>query len=292
MTPAQTAEINAHFHRYNAAPLAEFCGLSPTQMHQLMSAPLGVASPVRLRAELPASVLDRVPLLRLIEELLRLVQRENSIKLTAGGALPRKFLHELYAHRLVPEEYVDAGFISINREIDSPVLHTTHIIAMAAGLVKKVHGKLTITKKGQLLQAPAQRPALLRLVLEVFTEKFNWGYFDGFGDDDSPVGQLAWAYSVYLLVQFGPRIHPISFYADNYLLAFPFLLNSVREVPYMTREEKLGSYYAGRVMFRFAKWFGLVEIDEQKFGFQAKPDEVTATALVTELFEVNVGAKA
>lgn len=292
MSPDQIAQIDAHFQRYNEAPLAEFSGLSPTQMHHLMYDPLGSASPVRLRAELPAAVLDQVPLLRLTEELLKLVQREGHIKLTAGGALPRKYLHELYDRGILPDEFVEAGFVKINREIDSPFLHTVHIVATAAGLVKKIHGKLTVTKKGQLFQPPAQRPQLLRLLLEVFTGKFNWGYFDVFGNDDSPVGQLAWAYSVYLLARFGAEARLMHFYADKYLLAFPFVINSVREVTYMTREEQIRNYYSGRVFFRFARWFGLVHIKERKYGPDAEADQVTVTPLVAQLFQVSGGGKA
>ena len=292
MSPRQIAEINAHFQRYNEAPLAAFSGLSPTQMHRLMNDPLGSASPVRLRAELPAAVLDQVPLLRLTEALLQLVQREGHIRLTAGGALPRKYLHELYDHGILPDEFVAAGFVKINREIDSPFLHTGHIVATAAGLVKKAHGQLTVTKKGRLLQAPPQRPQLLRLLLEVFTSKFNWGYFDVFGNDDSPIGQLAWAFSVYLLARFGAEPRLPHFYADKYLLAFPFIIESVREVAYMTREEQLRNYYSGRVLFRFARWFGLAHIKERKYGPDAEADQVTATPLVAQLFQVSGGDKA
>lgn len=292
MNPAQIAEINAHFQRYNDAPLASFSGLSPAQMHALMYDPLGTASPVQLRAELPAAVLDQVPLLRLIEELLRLVQREGHIKLTAGGALPRKFLHELYGHGILRDEFVDSGFVKINREIDSMFLHIGHIIATAAGLVKKIHGKLTVTKKGQQLQPPAQRPQLLRLLLEVFTSKYNWGYFDVYSNDESPAGQLAWAFSIYLLARFGSETRPMQFYADKYLLAFPFIINSVPEVDYMTREAQVSSYYKGRVFFRFAHWFGLVHNKERTYGPDAEADEVTATPLLTQLFQVSKGGKA
>lgn len=292
MSPAQITEINAHFQRYNNAPLAAFSGLSPAQMHHLMYDPLGAASPVQLRADLPAAVLDQVPLLRLTEELLRLVKREGYIKLTAGGALPRKYLQELYDHGILPDEFVEVDSVKINREIDSSFLHITHIVATAAGLVKKIHGKLTVTKKGQLLQPPAQRSQLLRLLLEVFTSKFNWGYFDVFGNDESPAGQLAWAYSVYLLARFGTEARLMHFYADKYLLAFPFVINSVQEVTYMTREEQIRSYYNGRVFFRFARWFGLAYIKERKYGPDAEADQVTATSLVAQLFQVSRGGKA
>ena len=292
MSPVQVAEINAHFQRYNNSPLTAFSGLSPTGMHYLMHDPLGADSPVQLRAELPAAVLDQVPLLRLTEELLKLVQREGHIKLTAGGALPRKYLHELYGHGILPDEFVESGFVTINREIDSTFLHTGHIIATAAGLVKKIHGKLTVTKKGQLLQSPAQRLQLLRLLLEVFTSKFNWGYFDVYGNDDSPAGQLAWAFSVYLLARFGSEERLMQFYADKYLLAFPFVIDSVREVAYMTREEQIRNYYNGRVFFRFARWFGLAHIKERKYGPDAEADQVTATPLVVQLFQVSRGGKA
>ena len=55
--PFQPA-LAAALHRYNDTPQPDFCGLSPAQMHPLLYQPLGPASVVQLRAEVPDEVLD------------------------------------------------------------------------------------------------------------------------------------------------------------------------------------------------------------------------------------------
>ena len=107
MSPNQISDINAFFRRYNAAPLSAFSGLAPAQMHELLYDPWAPASPLRLRPALPSAVLDQIPFFRLTEELLRVVQRDGSIKRTAPGTLPGKYLHELYDLGFIRKEIVD-----------------------------------------------------------------------------------------------------------------------------------------------------------------------------------------
>ncbi|HEX8426642.1 hypothetical protein [Hymenobacter sp.] len=130
-------QVAAHFQRYNTSPQAGFCGLSPAQMHQLLYQPLAPGCPVQLQTAIPDETLDQVPFLRLTEDFLALVQREGAIKLTPLGALPRKYLHELYAHGHIPERGIDTGFIKLSRELDSLSITTLHTVGTEAGLVKK-----------------------------------------------------------------------------------------------------------------------------------------------------------
>lgn len=276
------ADITRRIQAYNSAPVADFCGLSPNQMHTLASNPLEPGSPVALRAALPDEVLNQVPLLGLTEAFLGILQREGSLKLTALGALPRKYLHELYALGLLREADVDSGLIKLNREIDSTALTTVHLNTVLAGLARKAHGKLALTKKGEALRQPEQRPALLRLVLDTFANRFNWAYFDRY--DSATAGQSAWAYSIYLLLKFGDEPRPIQFYADLYQRAFPFVLATFPDVRYMSREQQLASCYSNRVFFRFTHWFGLVEMGERSYRLDGEGTTVAASALLPQLF--------
>lgn len=280
------AEIAAHIRRQNAAPLADFNGISPEQMHQLVRQPLEGTGPVRLQAALPDAVLDQVPFLRLTEELLRVVQREGRIKLTAGGALPRKVVHELYGHGIERSAYIDDGTGSLNREADWSLLHTAHMVAIMAGLLKKVHGSLTLTKTGTGLLAPAQRPALLRAVLVAYTSKLNWGYHDNFDPSASFIGQFAWLFSVYLLARFGTEQLPADFYADQFLLAFPHLCATVTDLPYMSAEYQVRGAYTYRFYGRFGEWFGISKFTSRRWQPQEQPDQVVVRPLLAQLFWV------
>lgn len=280
-------QIAAHFERQNAMPLAGFCGLSPVQMHALLYDPLGPGSPVRLRNELPEAVMMQVPFLLLTEAFLEVVQREGSIKLTPLGALPRKYLHELYAHQFILEEQIEAGYVKLSREIDSLAITTLHTTATLAGLVRKVHGKLTLTKKGTQLLQPGQRPALLRLVLDIFTSRFNWAFHDMYPSPSA--GQFGWAYSVYLLARFGDDLQSIRFYADKYQKALPLLLSDFADATYATPQEQLASCYCVRVFDRALNWFGLVVIKHKKHRLDVESSQVGAAPLLPLVFEVQQG---
>lgn len=141
-------------------------------MHALLYQPLEPASVVQLRADVPGEVLDRVPFLRLTEAFLCLLQRETPLRLTPLGALPRKYLRELYAHGFILEEGLETGLFTLSREIDSLAITTLHQTTQLAGLARLVRGQLLLTRKGGQLLDPAQRPVLWALVLDTFTNRF------------------------------------------------------------------------------------------------------------------------
>ena len=282
MSPDQIAQIDAYFQHYNAAPLPAFSGLAPAQMHELLYDPWGPQSPLRLCPEVPAAALDQIPFLRLTEELLRITQRDGFIKLMALGALPGKYLHELYGFGFIREEAIEAGYVKLHREPDAPGLSTVHHNAVLAGLLRKVHGKLTLTKNGERLRQPAHRTDLLRRVLASFTEKFNWAYHDGYAS--ATAGQTGWAYTVFLLLQFGSEARPLQFYADKYQQAFPFLLADFPATPWQTPAGQLLACYGLRVFERFGHWFGLTSTEGHRLGREQADCMVTPTPLLGQLF--------
>ena len=286
MSPAQIAQINAYFRSYNDAPLPAFSGLAPAQMHELLYDPWGPRSPVQLRPELPAIGLDQIPFLRLTEEFLRIVQRDGFIKLTALGALPGKYLHELYGFGFLREKFIDEGYGKLHREVDAPGVSSVHHNAVLAGLFRKVHGKLSLTKGGERLQQPAHRTELLRRVCASFTEKFNWAYHDGYAAPSA--GQTGWAYTIFLLLKFGTEPHSLQFYADKYQEAFPFLLADFPATPWQTPAGQLLGCYGLRMFAHFGNWFGLTSIEEYRLGRQQADCLVSPTALLGQLFALTV----
>ena len=136
----------------------------------------------------------QIRFLRLTGELLRVVQRDGFIKLTALGALPGKYLHELYGFGFLRQDMIDASYTKLHRETDVPGLATMYHNAERAGLLRKVHGKIILTKNGERLRQPAHRAELRRQVLTFFTEKFNWAYHDAYASPAA--GQTGWAFSM------------------------------------------------------------------------------------------------
>ena len=284
--PSQPA-LAAALHRYNDTPQPDFCGLSPAQMHPLLYQPLGPTSVVQLRAHVPNDVLDQVPFLRLTEAFLRLLQRETPLRLTPLGALPRKYLRELYAHGFILEEGLETGLFTLSREIDSLAITTLHQTTRLAGLARLVRGQLLLTKKGSQLLAPAQRPALWALVLDTFTNRFLWASHDGY--PSQTVGQTGWAYSVRLLARSGEQPHPVSFYAAHYQRAFPFVLAEFTDPAYQTPLEQLTHCYGVRTFERGLNWFGLLGPEPQSAVFHQPDQPLSASPQLAQLFDMQHG---
>lgn len=282
--PAYLSSLPDPFQTHNTTTLADFCGLSPAQLHQLLFHPLEPSCVVQLRTEAPNEVLDQIPFLRLIEAFLRLLHREGGIRLTPLGALPLKYLRELYALGFILEPGVETGVHKLHREIDSLALTTLHHTTRLAGLARLARGQLLLTKKGNQLLVPSQRPALWQLVLHTFTARFLWASHDGHASPTA--GQLGWAYSVYLLARFGAEVRPVSFYAGHYQRAFPSALVDFAGTTYASPAEQLASCYGVRTFERGLNWLGLVSVSPPAPGLARPEYLISVSPLLMQVFEV------
>lgn len=244
---------------HNRAPRRDFAGLSPDEMRYLLYFPLEEKSPVRLRSGIANEVLEKIGFLRLVEEFLKVVKRDGSIKLTAKlGALPRKILIELYDHHFIPHWPIDDGILTLRHEDDWSVMGSLHAIVRLSGLVRKIHGKLVLTKLGEKMLSPKYREQLFRLVFDTFTREFNWAYNDFY--PDFPFCREAFGFSVYLLARFGETERPKNFYAEKFLAAFPMSLMEFDATAYSTPESNFKNCYKIRTFDRFLEWFSFVDL--------------------------------
>ena len=243
----------------NNAPLDDFCGLSPTEMHRLLYNPYGVKSPFGFQDSIEDSTLDLIPFFRLSEEFLKIIQRENSIKLTPLDALQRKVVHELYAHKFIAEDLIESGFSKLSKEQDSVAITSVHQSTLLTGLIKKTKGRLSLTKNGENLLSPHERSNLFIRIFSIFTNRFEWASNDGYPPGD--VGQIGWAFTVYLLDKFGASDNPVEFYGDRYLNAFPKSLALFTPAPWGTPRDHFISCYHVRTFTRFLEWFGFVTVE-------------------------------
>lgn len=276
-------EIETHILAQNNKPIVDFLGLSANQMHYLLYEPFGRDSPVQFRAESDGATLDKISLFRILEEYLKIIRRDKYIKLTPLGALPKKVMVELYDKRFLLDHHIESGLTKLWKEDDCISIRSMRLTAELAGLVKKTHGKLTLTKKSEKLLDTNDRSQLFRLFFQAFTDKYNWGYNDGY--PDQPVGQLGWAFSVLMLHRFGDEPRTSDFYATRYQKAFPHFVRYF-DGGFSTPEEKFRRCYSLRVFERFLFWFGFVEADRQKPFFKSETDTFTRTALLNGIFEI------
>ena len=265
---------------FRNCPVDDFLGFTPTEIDYLIYDTFGDKSPLQFRNDLDNNALDQIPLFRIAEEYLKIIQRDNQIKLTPLGALPKRVIVELYDKRILPDEYIESGILKLWREQDCISIRSARLTTELAGLVRKANGKLNLTKKGVKLLHPENRINLFKQFFQTFTAKFNWGFNDLY---PPPIGQLAWAFSVYMLYRFGDQANPSDYYAEKYLKAFPNFI-SLFEHTYSTPERQFNNCYSIRTFDRFLLWFGFVTVERRKNYLDVENDKFTRTDIVKRIF--------
>ncbi|MCH8558630.1 MAG: hypothetical protein LAT84_12445 [Balneolia bacterium] len=261
----------------NNRPIEDFEGLSAAQMDALEFDLFGEGCPVKLR-KVSSEVYGQVPLLRQVHYIADRIAQSGEIRLSEKGFLPVKLVADIYSQGFLKDELIEKGTSKLYKETDSMSIHLTHILMGLAGIVKKRNGKLSLTKKGEgLLKDDNQ---LLRLLFDTFAQKFNWAYFDGYGE--SPVGAFGVGYTLFLLHKYGAEVRPESFYAEKYFMAFPELIEMVEPSFYRSHDEMAYSCYNLRTFPRFLYYFGLISTDIiRSFTEESK---VSKTELLDKLF--------
>jgi hypothetical protein len=244
--------------------------------------PYGVNSPLGFQESIEDSTLDCIPFFWLTEEFLKIVSREKSIKLTPLGALPRKVLHELYDHKFITEDLIEAGFSKLSREQDSVAMTSVHQSALLTGLIKKTKGKLSLTRDGKNHLSPDERSNLFIRIFSIFTNSFEWASTDGYPPRD--VGQRGWAFTVYLLDKYGSDDHSVEFYGDKYLKAFPKSSALFTPAPWGMPQDHFVSCYHVRSFTRFLEWFGFVTVESTHGVHNAHLDIVKRTKVFGKVF--------
>ncbi|RZJ98927.1 MAG: hypothetical protein EOO46_23400 [Flavobacterium sp.] len=277
------SKIETEIILHNNTPLEEFSGLTPNQMQTLLYDTFGEGSPIQFRKNISDETLDKALLFRISEELLKIVQREKHIKLTKGGALPRKVVIELYEKKFIPEEMIDSGIRNLLREDDSESISLARVISELAGFIVMESGKIILSPKALEMIDNNDRIGLFKKFFETFTEGFHWGNLDNF--TEAPIGQVGWAYSLLLLNKFGEK-KSTDFYVEKYARAFPMLLSSMPGSFPFTPELSFSFCYNHRVFDTFFPCFGFVTFDEIKNKKGKSEFEFRKTDVIQKLFKV------
>lgn len=268
----------------NNAGLPHFEGYSPFEMHHILHFTFGDISPVQL-LRLTDSEYKSIPILNQIKHLTDLIAKNGEIKLTNKGYLPTKVVADIYAQQYIKDEYIESGLSKLYKETDAMSINLTRIIVELSGLVKKRNNRLSLTKTGE--KNVSNNFELLRLIFKVFGSKFNWAYYDGYGDNT--VGQLGFGFSLILLSKYGSVKQLDSFYAEKYFKAFPQLIDDLQPTQFQTIESQAARCYSIRTFNRFLDYFGLIKIDTLK-KFDADIF-ITKTALFDKLIHIRAHSK-
>lgn len=271
-------QLNKVMQEENNRANPKFEGYSPYEMHQILHFTFGAESPIQLQ-KLSDQDYQKIPILNLIKFLAELIRKNGEIKLTAKGYLPTKVVADIYAQGFIQEHYIETGLVKLYKEADSTSVTLTRILLELSGLSKKRNGKLSLTKAADKILP--DNFELLKLIINTFGSKFNWAYFDGYGENQ--IGQLGYGFTLIMLSKYGNQKQSDAFYADKYFNAFPLLLDSL-EPTYGTLEKYSTNCYSLRTFEIFLAYLGIVEIEKIGKGL----DTVTNISK-TELFDKMIG---
>ena len=255
-------EIDRKIYEYNNKPEKKFSDLSPFELHELIHHPFGLNCPIQLHKNINLNILDEIPFFRICEEFLKILKRENFIKLTPLGALPKKVMVELYQYKFITESMIESGISKLSREQDSIAIQNARYVCEIAKLIKKREGKLSLTKNGEKLLE--DRQFLFKLILTTFSFDFNWSINDGYPDE--PIAQYGNLYSIYCLLKFGDKEQKNEFYFEKYKIVFDKFSELFKDEFNIDPKKQFFSCYEVRTLYRFTDWFGFTKTTEKKYG--------------------------
>ncbi|NGZ43969.1 hypothetical protein EWU23_05700 [Cytophagaceae bacterium 50C-KIRBA] len=266
----------------NSSPEEDFLGYSPNEMEYLLYDALGENSPVQFLDDIDDRTLNKMPLFRIVEAYIKIIQREKQIKLTPLGALPRKVITELYDLRFLLDDFIEIGLYKLWKEEDCISIRSARLTAELAGLVRKTNGKLSLTKVAIKLLETNNRQQLFQFFFKAFVNKFPWSYNDGY--PEVPVGQFGWAFSVILLGKFGNEVQTGKFYADLYGKAFPNLYTFFQDDS-SNEDRQFNRCYSIRTFNRFMLWFGFITMEKKEI-ISTCNEPIQSTYILSSVFKI------
>ena len=272
-----------HQTEINDRGIADFDGLSPSQMNVLLNRPLANGCKIELRKDIETCV-QRSPFFRLSEILLEQIEKAGSLKLTAIGNLPVKTCEFICQENLIYWKYMN--YVKKFQEDNVPYLSALKFALIESGLVKKRNNSLSLTTKGlKSIKGPKQE--LFIQLFDYFTIKLHWGnLYDT--EYNSKCGQFGWAYSLVLLSKYGDQQRESEFFSAKLMQAFErklWDLSQKNNANIETRDFHLA--YETRFSECFAGWFGLAELEYKNNGIRYGDSiYLKKSSLFDQLFEV------
>ena len=179
------AFLQRRIAQYNAGPQADLGGLSPHEMHQLLSGDWTGEGPLRLNRELALDQLSGVPLLRTARAVLAGAAQPDGIKATATGNLNRRFVATVIEPAAWPDSMVEEilAYSKVVNELDLWPLHALRVVLQRAKLLTRRKGSFRTTRRGRELLADARAGELYEHLFRTFFRDFNLAYLSVRADD-------------------------------------------------------------------------------------------------------------
>jgi hypothetical protein len=264
--PASLEELQAtltrEIERRNQAPVVAFDGLSPAQMHRLLSDPFDPAG-VLVFNEAPNPVGETAAwqVFTSIREALG----EGGLRATPKGNLPRSVVDAAKAR------YVERGWGEqraffpefVRNERDFIDLYAVRLAAQLSGLINLRQGKWRLSQAHDQIQRRFGDGGVFVALLRGFATKYAWDYMDRYPSAD--IVQRAWGFSLRMLLRHGGAWRSQRDYAELFLAAFPDAERELAQLMVAEGYDRMAprdtciSIFRLRFFERFAALFGLVE---------------------------------
>ena len=232
--------------QYNNVGCDDFEGYSPTEMTDILYQTFSTGHIIQVK-KCSSDVYNECPLFRQIKYVISILQQDGKIKLTTKGALPVKLVKELYPLG-ASETLVEKGITKLYKETDTIATQLTHLVLKQMKIVKEVHGVMTIVKgRAKMLE---DDHTLMKLMLNVMTNSFNFAYFDWMQE---VLGVVGIGFSIILIHKYGDEERDATFYSTKYFKAFFSGVNDHH-------------VYWIRVLERCLRQLGLITYKEHLYG--------------------------
>jgi len=268
----------------------DFDGLEPADVFDLMFHLHDPRkSPMVLNPSVDEELIKGVPFYRKSVLFLEAIAEHEPVKLTATGNLPLTMCRMLVAGGVDRNREGPPDDYPIHSELDRSYLHAINTITNLAGLTRKQHGKMTVTKKCRSDLRKGAAIAIYTRLLRTYMIRFSWAYEDC--RPGEPLIQSLAGYSIYLVHKYGAESRPTRFYANKFLQAFPHAKRAFAAKQGSLPEEEFWRCYSLRTFERFLCRFGLVEI-QRDHEWRPTTETLKRTGLFDDLVKWRRGAAA
>ena len=274
------AEVTA---RHNRTGIAEFEGLSPEQMYAIHYKQFMPECPVRFSENISPDTIIASPVIQASRVILDAIEKENGLKLTVRGNLPRRVVNDIFSLVLVPDQREGRYRLKVLNEFDYYPAAVINALLKVAGITKVKNNRMQFTRKGcKLIRDNMQ---LFKAVFTTFTSRYNKGYLDGYGDNE--IGNAGLLYVIYLLHRYGTQKREETFYARLYFRAFPELIDEIERPFYSTPEQIAYNCLTLRVFDKGLHLFGLIDITYTSRDYLTRSALINTTPLFHHVFDVS-----
>ncbi len=240
------------------------------------------ASPISFNEEIDPGLIATVGFHRDIVGFLDLLKAEQPLKLTQKGNLPVRLCRKIVDMGLAGPDGHWLKKHGMRGEMDCAHVHLINILCRMAGITRKVHGKLSLTKRGEGYLSGKKSLDLYKRLFFAYVRRLNWGYEDGYAEAGTI--QAGFAFSICLVSKYGEGPAGIEFYADKFAAAFPFVVGAFPgSISGSPRQQFLRCYFL-RTFERFLSRFGLVDARAEGFG-----EDWTTSIAKSDLFDKIIG---